>query len=258
MIERVGEMTHRARANRLPEEHRLESGPISSPNRVSRSRLRQSRRRGCQIEDPGALSARWSGVGHQNRTSFDDPNFQLRHTGFTTTPMASTPTIHLAPFDPGQHLPLLRTWLHRHHVRPWWGDPDDILTDTSLTTRQTHAIITEDTTDVGYLCWEVPPDADLRAAGLTDLPTPLVDIDILIGDPERLGQGIGPIALGLLLEQFRADPDISFAGIGTSVSNPRAIRAFTGAGFRRFRRFDDPEHGPCQYMVADLRGGSPE
>jgi RimJ/RimL family protein N-acetyltransferase len=165
-------------------------------------------------------------------------------------------TIQLQPFDPKQHLSLLRTWTHLPHVLQWWGDSGEHLDAICSTPRDTHAIITVDDNPVGYLCWEAPPRSDLDAAGLSDLPSDLVDIDILIGNPDSLGEGLGPTALGLLMDILRADSEVSLAGIGTSVANDRAVRAFEKAGFELFREFEDPEHGRCRYMVADVRGES--
>ena len=93
----------------------------------------------------------------------------------------------------------------------------------------------------------------VEAAGLTDVPNGLVDIDILIGDPALLGQGVGSRALELLLARLRRESPVAFAGVGTSVSNTRAVRCFERAGFRLHREFLDPEWGPCMYLIADLR-----
>ena len=41
--------------------------------------------------------------------------------------------------------------------------------------------------------------------------------------------------------------------MATSVSNERAIRAYEKVGFRLFREFQDPESGPCRYMLAEIR-----
>jgi RimJ/RimL family protein N-acetyltransferase len=52
---------------------------------------------------------------------------------------------------------------------------------------------------------------------------------------------------------LRADPLVQYVGVGTSVSNERAIRAFEKVGFRLFREFQDPECGSCRYMVVQVR-----
>jgi len=114
------------------------------------------------------------------------------------------------------------------------------------------ALIEADGVPVGYVCWRTPPGDELEAAGLADLPKGLVDIDVLIGEPAFLGRGLGPGALDLLLTRLRANPLVRVAGLGTAVSNERAVKAFRKAGFRPLREFQDPEFGPCLYMVADV------
>jgi ribosomal protein S18 acetylase RimI-like enzyme len=121
---------------------------------------------------------------------------------------------------------------------------------------ESHALIVADGAPVGYLCWQAPPKAELDAAGLTELPGDLVDIDILIGEPHLLGQGIGSRALEMLLARLRAEHAVEFAGLGTSASNARAIRCYAKAGFRLFREFQDPEWGPCKYLIAEVRGAT--
>ena len=167
--------------------------------------------------------------------------------------MAQVDDVGLKVFDPQGDLRLLERWLWSPHVVRWWGTPDLHLTALGQRSRDTHAVITADGRPVGYLCWQRPSPSELEAAGLTDLPEDLVDIDILIGEPELLGRGVGLRALILLLAKLRGE-GVGFAGLGTSTSNRVAIRAFEKAGFRLFREFEDPESGPCKYMVAKLRG----
>jgi len=146
---------------------------------------------------------------------------------------------------------LLERWLQSAHVVRWWGTPD--LTALAQRSSDTHAVITADGRPVGYLCWQRLSPSELEAAGLTNLPEDLVDIDILIGEQELLGRGVGPRALVLLLAKLHGD-GLGFAGLGMSTSNHIAIRAFEKAGFRVFKDFADPESGPCKYMVAKLPG----
>ena len=161
--------------------------------------------------------------------------------------------VRLDTFDPRLHSERLRGWLCRPHVARWWGEPQQHLEDSARRSPDTHAVIVADGTPVGYLCWQRPPQEELEAAGLVDLPEGLVDIDILIGEPELVGQGVGPQALTLLIARLRENPLVSFAGLGTSVSNVCAIRAYEKAGFRLLREFQDPEAGPCRYMVVKVR-----
>ena len=159
----------------------------------------------------------------------------------------------LEAFDPELHSQKLRDWLNRPHVARWWGDPQLAFENSLRWSRESQAVIVADGAPVGYLCWRTPPQNELEAVGLADLPEDLVDIDVLIGEPEFIDRGVGPRSLGLLLTRMRVDPFVTVAGVGTSVSNERAIRAFEKAGFRLYREFQDSEFGSCWYMVVEVR-----
>ena len=167
--------------------------------------------------------------------------------------VAHVDDVDLKGLDLQTDLALLGRWLRSPHVVRWWGTPDLYLTALAQRSSDTHAVITADGRPVGYVCWQRPSPSELEAAGLTDLPEDLVDIDILIGEPELLGRGLGPRALVLLLAKLHRE-GVGLAGLGTSSSNRAAIRAFEKAGFRRFSDFEDPEYGPSKYMVAQLSG----
>jgi aminoglycoside 6'-N-acetyltransferase len=161
--------------------------------------------------------------------------------------------VNLRVLDLQADLPLIERWLRSPDVARWWGASDRYLATLAQRAPDTHAVIAADGKPVGYLCWQRPSPSELEAAGLTDLPEDLVDIDIMIGEPEFLGRGVGPKALFLLLARLRGD-GVRFAGLATSTSNRMAIRAFEKAGFRLFKDFEDPGFGPSKYMVAQLRG----
>ncbi len=90
----------------------------------------------------------------------------------------------------------------------------------------------------------------LGAAGLSDLPADLIDVDILIGEPDLIGHGIGPQALALLLDRLRAE-GLSFVGMATAAANQRALRAYEKAGFHLFRAFQEDGQEMC-YLVRSL------
>ena len=165
--------------------------------------------------------------------------------------------IALADFDPREDLERLRAWLRLPHVSRWWGNQALHLATLVQRPAGTHALILADGTPVGYLCWQKPSREETEAAGLTDLPEGLIDIDIMIGEPSYLGRGIAGKALALLMAKLR-DAGVTAVGLGTSLSNRAAIRAFEKAGFRCFCEFEDPEYGPCKYMVAELGGPARE
>ena len=162
--------------------------------------------------------------------------------------------VELQDLDPRMHAELLESWLTSPHVTRCWGEQSERLQAFLGRPADTHALIVADGSPVGYLCWSQPDGAEVIAAGLTDLPSGLVDIDILIGDHDSLGRGIGPRALRLLLDRIECRADFHWAGLGTSRSNLAAISAFEKAGFRVFRDFEDPDSGPCRYLVVELGG----
>lgn len=164
--------------------------------------------------------------------------------------LARRSCVQLLPFDASRHLPQLRVWLHRPHVARWWGDPDHALAAVRQHSQTTHALIAVDARLVGYLCWQHPLPEELAAAGLSDLPADLIDVDILIGEPDVVGHGIGPQALSLLLDRLRAE-GVLLVGIATAADNQRALRAYEKAGFHLFRGFRDAGQDMC-YLLRTL------
>ena len=157
----------------------------------------------------------------------------------------------LGPFDPQHDLPRIRTWLDRPHVARWWGDPEAAFAALREHPPADAAVILLDAQPVGYLCWQNPPQEELVAAGLSDLPTGLVDVDIMIGEPDVLGHGVGPEALSLLLERLRAE-NVPIVGVGTASANHRALRAFEKAGFHLFRTFHEAGQ-EMRYLVTTAK-----
>jgi aminoglycoside 6'-N-acetyltransferase len=148
------------------------------------------------------------------------------------------PAVDLSTFDPDRDLSLVAAWVHRPHVAQWWGDPEQTLAAVQQHPLATEALINVNGRPVGFVCWQTPPREELEAAGLSDLPDDLVDIDILIGEPDALGQGIGPAALSHVLARLRAE-GVRLVGLGTAVANRHALKAFEKAGFRPFRDFQE-------------------
>lgn len=160
------------------------------------------------------------------------------------------PAVHLAAFDPDRDLSLVATWLHRPHVAYWWGDPEQALAALRQHPVATQALINVDARPVGFVCWQTPPQEELAAAGLSDLPADLVDVDILIGEPDALGQGVGPAALRQVLARLRAE-GVRVVGLATALTNLPALRAYEKAGFRPFRDFLEAGHD-MRYLVQTI------
>jgi RimJ/RimL family protein N-acetyltransferase len=90
-------------------------------------------------------------------------------------------------------------------------------------------LISVDKTLVGYLRWQPVSRSALDAVGIYEIPDDAIDIDILIGDPEKVGMGIGSCALELLVNLLRAHPSVRWVGMSTSIDNIAAIRAYEKA-----------------------------
>ncbi len=160
--------------------------------------------------------------------------------------------VELVRFDPARDLRRLRAWLRRPHVERWWGDPDHALAVVGRHSPATQALITVDGKPVGYLCWQIPSTEELAVAGLGALPADHVDVDILIGEADLLGRGIGPRALALLLDRLGAE-GVSSVGMAAASDNQRALRAYEKAGLRLFRVFVENGVDMC-YLVRSLGG----
>ena len=142
-------------------------------------------------------------------------------------------------------------WLHADHVRSTWGDPDANL---GLFKRPPacgsgRAIIEADGHAVGVVLWQHPGREELDLAGLTDIPTSVIDVDVMIGETAALGQGLGSGAVCLVAEAALFDPTVPFVMACARLENRVSQRAFAKAGFRRDREFDDVPNGLHVLMV---------
>ena len=138
---------------------------------------------------------------------------------------------------------LVESWLERKHVRKWWGEPQKALAELAEWTGDS-AIIELDCRKVGFVCWCHPTRRELDEAGLHEIPTTVIDIDIMIGEEYALGIGVGssilPVVVKKIFKEYPAAPAIM---AGASANNSRSIRAGINAGFRIERHFDDPDWG---------------
>jgi hypothetical protein len=89
---------------------------------------------------------------------------------------------------------------------------------------------------IGFLCWQSPSPSELSEAGLSDLPSDLIDVDIMIGEPNALGLGVGPGALRLLFERLH-DREVRLVGLATAFANKRAMTEYAKVGLQPFRDF---------------------
>lgn len=148
-------------------------------------------------------------------------------------------------------LPLIDQWLHADHVRSTWGDPDANLRLLSEPPADGNgrAIIEADGREVGMVLWQHPTREELDMAGLADLPTSVIDIDIMIGEQTALGSGLGSSAIRLVAEAVLSDQPVPFVMACSRLDNLASRRAFAKAGFREDREFEDVPHGRHVLMV---------
>jgi RimJ/RimL family protein N-acetyltransferase len=148
-------------------------------------------------------------------------------------------------------LPQIEEWLRREHVARWWRDDiQEPLAEyrAGLEGREPtdHYLIVLDGRAIGmiqtylvadYQDWEEIVQVGPGVAG----------VDILIGDEDQVGRGLGP----KILAQFVRDVVTADAVVATvEEPNRRSWRAFEKAGFRRVR--DVEEEGlPHRLMRLD-------
>lgn len=144
-----------------------------------------------------------------------------------------------APVE-AKHYEMLRRWLEAPHMRQWWGEPEEELgfirdmVEGRDTTRP--FLIMLDSRPVGYIqCWFIGHHQNEEWTKdhpwLLELPEDTVGVDLSIGEPELLSQGIGSAALSAFVAKLRAEGHRSII-IDPDPANGRAVRAYEKAGFR--------------------------
>jgi len=148
-------------------------------------------------------------------------------------------------FEPlrGEHLPLLRDWLGREHVRRWWRDPDRSLghAEDALAGRDAtkYFLIVLDGRPVGmietYLVSDNPEWGEVVGPG-----EGLAGVDLLICDQDATGRGLGPKVLGQFAREIVfARPETEACIATVEQANRRSWRAFEKAGFRHVRDVEE-------------------
>lgn len=147
-------------------------------------------------------------------------------------------------------LPMLARWLGELHVRQWWGQSGAALAEINFALEDEAAeplIVERDGRPVGYVQVCDPHLEDNHP--YQDQPTGTLGLDLLVGEADLIGHGLGPAILAALADilfdegapRLIADPH---------PDNTRAIRAFEKAGFRHFDTRDTP-YGRAHMMALD-------
>jgi RimJ/RimL family protein N-acetyltransferase len=155
-----------------------------------------------------------------------------------------------------EDLRLVHEWRQSPHVRRWWVGLENL---EDAAARYLPAIEGQDPTDfyialldgqpIGfvqtYLVSEDPDYAALVGAG-----EGVAGLDLLIGDEQLTGQGIGSEFIGRFVEEVvLARPTTVACLADPDVQNVASIRAFEKAGFRIVGEIVDPEDGEHHVVV---------
>src|SRR4051812_5602231 len=167
----------------------------------------------------------------------------------------------------------LRRWLNAPHVYEWWGVASgpgslggagaDAATAEQVHEKYAPGVAEDDGTTHRYVI-----ELDGRAIGLmqhyslADEPEYAVaigepaagaaGIDLLIGELDAIGRGIGAAALDAYVRTVLfADPAITRATAGPDPQNIRSCRAFEKADFVAVREVDVPGSGRERVYVRD-------
>ena len=157
--------------------------------------------------------------------------------------------------EPGEHERMAR-WLNAPHVREWWDPDDPPATAAGVRAHYgpraaggeatTACIIEVGERPVGYVQfypWDAYPD-ELAEMGI-DLEPGAYGLDILIGEADAVGAGVGSRAVAILSDHLGRECGATAVALTTAVANVRAVRAYEKAGFERAGRVLD----------TDTRGG---
>ena len=148
-------------------------------------------------------------------------------------------------------LPLVEEWLRRDHVARWWRD--DIAESlaeyrAALEGREPtdHFMIVVDGCAIGmiqtYLVSDYPEWEEVVQVG-----EGVAGIDLMIGEEELIGRGLGPQILSAFACDLVAAPSIVAT---VEEPNRRSWRAFEKAGFRHVRDVEE-DGDPHRLMRLD-------
>jgi RimJ/RimL family protein N-acetyltransferase len=154
-------------------------------------------------------------------------------------------------------LRLLHKWLRRPHALRWYGDHgtyDDVvahyLPAIEGSDPTDHYFVVVDGADIGmvqtYIIADHPDYATV--VGITDRAT--AGVDIVIGEEELTGKGLGTEILRLFVERIvLSRPETTVCVADPDARNVASVRAFEKAGFRAERTFIDPSDDQAHVLM---------
>jgi len=162
-------------------------------------------------------------------------------------------------------LPLLHEWLERPHALRWYGDHgtyEEVVAHylPAIEGRDPtdHYIVVLDGRSIGMVQTYVVVDYPEYAAlvGVADRGT--AGVDIVIGEEELTGRGLGTEILQRFVEEIvLARPETTSCVADPDARNVASVRAFEKVGFRVVHEFVDPGDGQLHVLVRlDRRQGA--
>ncbi|MFD7550414.1 GNAT family N-acetyltransferase [Streptomyces sp. NPDC059816] len=187
-------------------------------------------------------------------------------TGGPAAPLIALRTLTAADF------PLLGQWLAHPHVARWWNhdpSPEGVERHFGAAARgeepSVDRLVLADGEPVG-LVQQVRladyPDYREELSGVVEVPAGAYTIDYLIGPPERIGRGLGPLVIAAAVEDlWRAPRSARCVIVPVVAGNRRSWRALEHAGLRRVGSGplepDHPQDDPLHHVYRIDRPGPP-
>ena len=139
----------------------------------------------------------------------------------------------------GDDLPLLHDWLQRPHVRRWWYDASDTLAGTRA--QYLPAIEGSDPTNLYFILVDEQAVGMIETyliadhpeyAALTGTGEGVAGVDVLIGEEELTGRGLGTEVIRRFVHEIVFDrPEVHACIATVEAANAASLRAFEKAGF---------------------------
>ena len=160
--------------------------------------------------------------------------------------------IHFTPLT-ASDIAKFQKWLRQPHVLEFWTDP---LTDEEIQRKYEGHI--QSAWVFPYLIWhQDQPIGYIQAYHATsegngwwpNEKEGTYGMDLYIGEPTFLNRGLGSQVLQHFIRYFEKEHKVAKWIIDVSPENPRAIRCYEKAGFKRTGPVDTPD-GKAELMVA--------
>lgn len=146
---------------------------------------------------------------------------------------------------------LLAVWVSAPHVARWWDGLEERLDKIrqAMTEPSTRPfVILMDGRPIGYIqTYDVHGEDDHP---YQDQPAGTFGLDILIGEADLVGKGLGPRVINEFVRRLFAE-GVRRVVIDPDPDNRQAIRAYEKAGFREFDR-RTTIYGPALMMARDV------